>query len=520
MPPAPPTCAFSLPARVGADDVVAVLSGRFDVVEDRPETVDRTAYDTADRRLRDAGVELTLERRRDGPRLVLQNGGPPDAEAPVTRRGRYFAGDLPGGAVRDRVAPLIEVRALVPLVRLRSRVRHLRVRNADHKTVARLAVEHAEAVERGRPPAPLAPRVHLRGVLGYDKPYARVERAVTAELGLVGAGRILTDDALAQLGHDPVGIRTKVQVDLAPAMRADRATVAILVALADVAEANLRGALDDVDSEFLHDLRVAIRRARSVLRQHKQVLPPSERERFRTDLRWIQAVTGPTRDLDVLLLQWDELAAELPEVSQSDLDPLHELLVSRRVAARRALRRHLRGSRFQESWAAWRSFLAADLGPEEDRPDGARPLREVAGGRIGRVHRRMVMAGGAIDDGSPAEALHELRKQGKELRYLLELFGALWPPEVVKPMVGALKGLQDVLGRHQDCDVQAATFRGLAHDLVSAQRGADAVLALGIVVERLRERQAAARGEFAERFAAFASREQRALVRETFRAQR
>jgi hypothetical protein len=39
---------------------------------------------------------------------------------------------------------------------------------------------------------------------------------------------------------------------------------------------------------------------------------------------------------------------------------------------------------------------------------------------------------------------------------------------------------------------------------------------MGQLVERLEEQQAAARAEFAERFAAFASRQQRALVRETF----
>ena len=62
----------------------------------------------------------------------------------------------------------------------------------------------------------------------------------------------------------------------------------------------------------------------------------------------------------------------------------------------------------------------------------------------------MVAMGGAIDDDSPADDLHELRKRGKELRYLLELFGGLWPTDVVKPMVKTLKGLQDVLGTHQD----------------------------------------------------------------------
>ena len=67
----------------------------------------------------------------------------------------------------------------------------------------------------------------------------------------------------------------------------------------------------------------------------------------------------------------------------------------------------------------------------------------------------MVKMGTAIDDDSPAEDLHELRKVGKELRYLLEFFASLYPAEVVKPFVKTLKGLQDQLGRFQDREVQA-----------------------------------------------------------------
>ena len=77
--------------------------------------------------------------------------------------------------------------------------------------------------------------------------------------------------------------------------------------------------------------------------------------------------------------------------------------------------------------------------------------------------------GKAIDDDSPAEDLHELRKVGKELRYLLEFFASLYPPEVVKPFVKTLKGLQDQLGRFQDHEVQANALRELAPEVKRAR---------------------------------------------------
>jgi CHAD domain-containing protein len=129
----------------------------------------------------------------------------------------------------------------------------------------------------------------------------------------------------------------------------------------------------------------------------------------------------------------------------------------------------------------------------------------------------MVRMGDAIDDASPAEDYHELRKKGKELRYLLELFGSsLFDAEVVKPMIRTLKGLQDVLGRHQDREVQVALLRSLAPEVAKADRGAEALMSLGALIARLAEDERAARNEFAGSFAEFASKEQRHLVKETF----
>jgi CHAD domain-containing protein len=520
VPAAPPTQSFSLPATADPDALVELLRERFDLAETKPSTAERVVYDTADRRLRSAGVELGLERSRSGARLVLHEPGSPPVAEPVARSKQYLLGDLPAGPLRDRLAPVVEMRALLPVAGLRSRVRHLTVLNADEKTVVRVELEVAEATERGRPPRPLVPRLHLNGVLGYEKPLARVERVVGRELGLEPATAPLIDEAVVALGGDPRGITGKVKPDLVPATRADAAAIALLGALADVTEANLPGTLADLDTEFLHQFRVSLRRARSVLRELERVFPPAEFARHRAELRWIQTVTGPVRDLDVQLLEWDDLTSRIAAPARADLEPLHALLVKRRARELRAMRRDLRGNRFREEWATWRAFLAGPLGPDDGRPDAAKTVQEVAARRIRRVHRRMVADGAHIDHTSPAEALHDLRKRGKELRYLLELFGGLFPDEVVKPMVASLKDLQEVLGRHQDRDVQADTLRALARDLAREPGTSDTLLALGVVVERLDKEQADARGEFAERFAAFASKQQRALVKQTFGGKR
>ena len=130
----------------------------------------------------------------------------------------------------------------------------------------------------------------------------------------------------------------------------------------------------------------------------------------------------------------------------------------------------------------------------------------------------MVRMGSAIDADSPPEEYHELRKKGKELRYLLELFGApLYPAEVVKPLVKALKGLQDVLGRHQDREVQAATLRSLQDEVARAPGGVAALVAVGALIQRLAEDEQAARAQFERAFRPVRRPRSAPLVKETFR---
>jgi CHAD domain-containing protein len=87
------------------------------------------------------------------------------------------------------------------------------------------------------------------------------------------------------------------------------AASAVLEALAGVVAANLPGTIDDIDTEFLHDLRISVRRSRAVLRELRGVFDPGTRAHFAAELRWLQQVTGPVRDLDIHLLEFSDYRA-------------------------------------------------------------------------------------------------------------------------------------------------------------------------------------------------------------------
>jgi CHAD domain-containing protein len=492
------------------------MRDRLSLAERAPRECRRAFYDTFDGLLHAAGLSAV---HADGVlALVEQDTGRARARLRIARPTLpLLAFELEPGPMREALLPIVEFRALLALVEVASRILPLDVLDDERKTIVRMTLEESQLSSNGRRRS-LRLRAHLAPVRGYEKALERVRRTLGAELGFTDAAAPLVDEAVLAVGGRPDGTSAKIDVPLRAEQRADAAAVAVLLRLLDVIEANVDGALTDLDSEFLHDLRVAVRRTRSVQRELRGVFGPAELARFRTEFRWLQQATGDVRDLDVYVLEFAEFRAMIPLALRPDLEPLLGVLRTRRAGARRAMVRELRSVRAGTLLSEWRTFLGGLTRlPEHDRPDAARPIGELAGERIRKVYKRMLKMGGAIDAASPPQDYHELRKKGKELRYMLELFGApLYPAAVVKPMIKALKSLQDVLGRHQDREVQVATLRALLDEVSALPGGAAALMAIGVLVQELGADERAARAEFAQRFAAFASMEQRRQVKDTF----
>jgi CHAD domain-containing protein len=139
-------------------------------------------------------------------------------------------------------------------------------------------------------------------------------------------------------------------------------------------------------------------------------------------------------------------------------------------------------------------------------PDaGERPMSvgELTACSISRAGRRVLRAGAGIRADSPAADLHALRKRCKELRYALEVFSPVLEKSLRKQVVTDLKGLQDVLGRFQDAEVQLRVLRGFA-ETETGEATAEAALAVGELIGHLAGVQEAAHRELDASFARFA----------------
>ena len=517
---------FVLPSgSESAEDLLAAayaaLSQAFTVIAEAgaPRARRRTWLDTFDWRLYRAGLMLEFEQARRGGRLLLSRvGGTPQAEQPVTGWSpRRPALDLPPGPVRDRIMVLISPRALLPIVREASTVSAMRLLNADGKTVARLVAEHITVTVVAASPTAAGPtaagttaelplRLSIAEVRGYPGQARRASTLLAGLPGLSSASQGVFVAALTALGRHPADYTSGVDAEITASMPASVAVARLLLRLLDTLEQNVDGVLRDIDIEFLHDLRVAVRRSRSAVKLLGEVLPADLARHYAAEFKWLGDLTTPTRDLDVHLLGFGAMTAQLTAASPSDLEPFRAFLVRRRAREFRRLAAALRGPRFRAITDDWRKALLEirDAGAARRRrrePTAA----ELALRTTGRAFRRIVAHGAAITADSPPETLHDLRKRAKELRYLLEFFAPLHEPVAYRKVVGELKSLQDCLGDYQDSQVQREEIHTLA-DAMLAERAAPAatLLAMGEIAAKLTLSQAEARADFARRFARFA----------------
>jgi CHAD domain-containing protein len=479
----------------------------------------------------------------------------------------HWISEIPSGAVAGRIGALIAPRVLLPVATVATKTMVRRLLNEDGKTVARLLVEHSVVTGAGRPVSPRIAITEVRGYAGAARRAAGIVEDTIRARPAVGAAfrRSLFREAASSLGREPGGYTGKINAAITGQMPAAQAVAVILLCLLDTLEANTQGVLLDLDTEFLHDFRVAVRRGRAAIKLFGDALPDTiDIAWFAAEFKWLGDLTTPTRDLDVHLLGFDDMAARLRAAKADDLEAFRDYLTGRRAREARLLARGLRSERFRDLTRSWRAALtpvARTPVPRTPAPSASNPaaaarpapasltwaslteatLTEsahteaahtegsgtgetvagttgrsaekgtaatLAAARTRRAFAKVSTRGAAITPDSPHESLHDLRKRCKELRYALEFFAPVHDPAAQSRVIGDLKRLQDCLGDFQDSEVQIAEIQTLAAAMQAEAAAPSAtLLAMGELTAGLADAQAAARADFERRFTAFAGAE-------------
>jgi len=490
------------------------VRGDFQVAREPPFRFRRSYYDTFDWRL--YGEDCTLEiDETPAPNARLCAIGESGLlfEESISAAAPSFT-EFPGRKLGPELARLRRQRALLRLGAVEVRASPYEIRDRAGKILAHLVKEQVIDASRGGRGRTVATAVRVLPLRGYERVAKRIlkgldDPAARRDDGSFGA-------AMRVLHRRPGDYTSRLRVPLRPGQTARQALATVLLFLLDVVERNLEGIEADLDAEFLHDFRISCRRSRSLFTQVRGVLPPADLARFRDAFAWLSTLTSPRRDLDVFLLVLPEHAAGLEADERAALEPFRQLLEVERAREHQRLLAELRSERFQGFRRDWRAFLLASAG-DAAAEDGGGPVKAAAGAAIWRVYRRLLRDGRAAGAGGYSEALHELRKTSKKLRYLLEAFRTLYPEDDIEAVIAALRKLQNVLGDIVDCAVQQSYLREWSAALAARGGIPEATVGALAVLGTSREvAGAAAQRKFRGRFAAFTGSQTSARMRRLF----
>lgn len=507
-----PAVRYRVSSRFSERGFVESLDKDFTVSEEPPVSRRETYLDTFDWRFFEEALTLSYEEGRLALRRLSTGEDVETAEIPAPPR---FAGDLPKGGLRDLLLSITDVRALLPLFETELRALPVRILDRREKTAVRIEVEEVRVVSASATGSCFR-HVSLKPVQGYDKHAEGVGRWLEASGYAREDGDLFTSLCKAA-GKSPGAYTSKLRFTLDPAMGAYDALVRIFRFLAGVIRENEEGVRRDIDTEFLHDWRVATRRTRAGLGQMRKVVPKAVGKRFRKEFADFGEKTNRLRDLDVYLLKAEEYRALLPEEIRGDIDPLFDYVREERARELGKVQTWLDSNEYEEPLAEWEKFIHEPLADAGARSESRVPIIELASrtirARYGKVAERGARAASNPDDAK----LHLLRIQCKKLRYLLEFFSNLYPADEITRLIKQLKLLQDNLGRHQDISVQQAGLRAFAEELSSVREGSErTAVAVGALIGALEDEKQDLRSVFGGVFGRFASAENARLVGELF----
>jgi inorganic triphosphatase YgiF len=266
---------------------------------------------------------------------------------------------------------------------------------------------------------------------------------------------------------EPLVSRRAGTIELEREWSRPEAFEAIVAACLGHYDANVEGALGENDPEFIHQLRVALRRLRSAMR----IFRPSGCERAAAELKWLTAALGDARDWDVLIVQ--TLPVLLLEFGDTDLaSDLMEAATRRQRAARDAARAALvckRQSLLLMTIGRWAGVPGeVILLPSRETCSGdaaqastGRRLSRFAMHELRRRRRRLLRVKGGIANLS-ADERHQVRIAAKRFRYAVDFFSSLFDQEHSAPYAKVLGELQDLLGETNDDAVAMRLVESLA----------------------------------------------------------
>ncbi|MET0514610.1 MAG: CYTH and CHAD domain-containing protein [Nitrospiraceae bacterium] len=239
----------------------------------------------------------------------------------------------------------------------------------------------------------------------------------------------------------------------------------------------LGGVPDDV-----HQMRVAVRRLRAILRAARPVLHSAWSEPLSVELAWVGQLLGGARDLDVQMASFEREAETLDRRDRTPLIRFVRRLRKEREGKQQELLTGLQSGRYLE---LVNQLIEASHAPHMVVTDCRLPdLAATAFKKLRKAVRGL--------QAEPTDAdLHGIRIKAKRARYAAELAETVVGKAATR-FIRRAKDFQELLGVHQDAVVGEQRIRAL----FAESTGRRAAFTAGRMVERQRQQRIQARAAF------------------------
>lgn len=464
------------------DELLVLL--RRDAVVSAPELIDHfdSYLDTRSRSLADAGLAARCRRR--GRRRSIDIEPVPIVPALVRQHEELSeavpAGQDPARVLEHMIAQRFPLRlrgAAIEQLVLRTWRKRILVERQGCQ--AELRIDSVDVRRPGQRRGIPFGEVELEQLSGSPAVFEQLATTVASLPSLLPSGQSKYLRALSLLGLPGYSYGPAAPT-FGPDETIDAAARAICLTQLQIVRAYEPGTRVGLDTEHLHKMRVATRRLRAALNTFGACFDQRNRDFLARNFKWLAALLGEVRDLDVHQLDVPRWRQELGEQPSEGWMMLEQVLLRRWQETRERLRTGLDSTRYGKLLERAEAAFSRTPRRPQGHPGNA-PVASLAALATAKRCRQFGKALRACERNPQPEAIHQLRIIGKKLRYTAEFFRPLFSDQFRKRLK-KLSVFQDQLGLFQDAVVAGELAVRLRNEALSQGADAPYLHVLGLLV--------------------------------------
>jgi CHAD domain-containing protein/uncharacterized protein YjbK len=276
----------------------------------------------------------------------------------------------------------------------------------------------------------------------------------------------------------------------------------------------LPGVHGDIDTEFVHQARVATRRMRSAMRLFQEAIPENTAGYLEAEVKWLGALFGVVRDLDVFLLNLTRFREQIERFPLKKKTAFENWIEKHRRAPFKSLCQAIESPRYKIFERRFMQFLERPLPLHPRSPLALKRVEEVAPVLITEKFEAVIEQGKAVLANSKLKQFHRLRIQMKRLRYASEFMAPAYD-DALDPFIERTVEIQDCLGELQDTVFTRSFIDSLRGDWKGKLVDPDLLFILGEIYQLQADIERARREMFGKIWERFSSEETTHLLKET-----